>query len=145
MLRSSRFNTVSRHGNTRTPQRKTQTSKVGCSRYVSNSAPCKKKLNNSNTYLKVETETNKHVQHHLRWAFPKLVSYNRFVELQQEVLEPLVVYLRTRFGTCIWISFSNLQHSIYFRYYILLSLHRNPQIKRTFLCTTPRCNEKYSW
>ena len=56
-------------------------------------------------YQTLKAYYNKHVRHHLRWAFPNLVSYNRFVELQQEVLEPLVVYLRTRFGTCDGISF----------------------------------------
>ena len=40
----------------------------------------------------------KHVAVHLRWAFPYLVSYNRFVELMSEALLPLSVYLQTRFG-----------------------------------------------
>ena len=56
-------------------------------------------------YQTLKSYYNKHVQHHLRWAFPNLVSYNRFVELQQEVLEPLVVYLHTRFSTCDGITF----------------------------------------
>lgn len=56
-------------------------------------------------YQTLKAYYNKHVQHYLRWAFPNLVSYNRFVELQQEVLEPLVVYLQTRFGTCNGITF----------------------------------------
>ncbi len=42
----------------------------------------------------------KHVRCYLQWAFPNLVSYNCFVELQQEVLEPLSIYLYTRFGIC---------------------------------------------
>ena len=56
-------------------------------------------------YRTLKAFYTKHVQDHLRWAFPNLVSYNRFVELQQEVLEPLVVFLHTRFGTCNGISF----------------------------------------
>ena len=47
----------------------------------------------------------KHVCPHLRWAFPNLVSYNRFVALMPEVLFPLSVYLYTRFGTCEGVSF----------------------------------------
>ena len=42
---------------------------------------------------------------HLRWAFPNLVSYNRFVALMPETLLPLSVYLYTRFGTCDGVSF----------------------------------------
>jgi hypothetical protein len=29
---------------------------------------------------------------HLRWAFPQLVSYSRFVELMPEALVPLCAY-----------------------------------------------------
>ena len=46
----------------------------------------------------------KHVCLYLRWAFPKLVSYNRFVALMSEALFPLSVYLYTRLGTCDGIS-----------------------------------------
>ena len=46
-----------------------------------------------------------HVRTYLRWAFPTLVSYTRFVELQKEVLECLSLYLYTRFGRCEGISF----------------------------------------
>ncbi len=42
---------------------------------------------------------------HLRWAFPNLVSYSRFVQLSQEVLVPLSIFLNTRFGECSGISF----------------------------------------
>ena len=56
-------------------------------------------------YKTLKAYYEKHVRCYLRWAFPKLVNYNRFVELQQEVLEPLSVYLYTRFGTCDGISF----------------------------------------
>jgi hypothetical protein len=42
---------------------------------------------------------------HLRWAFPRLVSYNRFVELMPGALLPLCCYLMTRKGRCSGISF----------------------------------------
>mgnify|MGYP000011694123 CR=1 FL=1 len=47
----------------------------------------------------------RHVCVHLRWAFPQVVSYNRFVELMGEALVPLCAYLSTRKGTCSGISF----------------------------------------
>lgn len=37
--------------------------------------------------------------------FPKLVSYNRFVELMPTTLAPLAAYLETRFGECRGLSF----------------------------------------
>ncbi len=38
--------------------------------------------------------------------FPDLVSYNRFVELQKQVIQPLAVYLKMhRLGKCLGISF----------------------------------------
>ena len=42
---------------------------------------------------------------HLRWAFPNLVSYNRFVALKSEVLFALSVYLYTHLGRCDGFSF----------------------------------------
>lgn len=43
---------------------------------------------------------------HMNSEFPQLVSYNRFVELQQRVLLPLVLFLKTcRMGKCTGISF----------------------------------------
>jgi hypothetical protein len=43
---------------------------------------------------------------HLNNDFPRLVSYNRFVELQQRILLPLVLFLKTcRMGSCTAISF----------------------------------------
>ena len=42
---------------------------------------------------------------HLKWAFPQLVKYNRFVELMSDALLPLCFYLRTRKGKCSGISF----------------------------------------
>ena len=47
----------------------------------------------------------KHVCLYLRWAFPQLVSYNRFVELMADALLPLCAYLSTRKGECSGISF----------------------------------------
>jgi hypothetical protein len=46
-----------------------------------------------------------HVMKHLAGAFPRLVSYQRFVELQGDALAPLRCYLRTRFGACTGIAF----------------------------------------
>lgn len=47
-----------------------------------------------------------YVSKHLTGEFPKLVSYNRFVELQQRSLLPLVLFLKTcRLGKCTGISF----------------------------------------
>jgi transposase len=47
----------------------------------------------------------RYVCQHLRGDFPKLVSYNRFVELQAQTLVPLCAYLNSKFGTCSGISF----------------------------------------
>jgi hypothetical protein len=46
-----------------------------------------------------------YVQQHLRSAFPDLVSYSRFVRLQQQVLVPLCYYLDTRRGQVTGISY----------------------------------------
>ena len=47
-----------------------------------------------------------YVLEHLRWAFPRLVSYNRFVELiMQGVLIPLCSFLHIRKGKVTGISF----------------------------------------
>lgn len=46
-----------------------------------------------------------HVSLSLRKAFPKLVSYNRFVELMPSTLIPLLYYLNTRKGNVTGISF----------------------------------------
>lgn len=47
----------------------------------------------------------RHVCVHLRSEFPRLVSYNRFVELMSTSLLPLCFYLKSRFGHCTGISF----------------------------------------
>ena len=46
-----------------------------------------------------------HVCRHLRDAFPRLVSYGRFVELMPSTLIPLCTYLRQCQGACTGISF----------------------------------------
>ncbi len=46
-----------------------------------------------------------HVMKHLAWAFPRLVSYGRFVELMQGALVPLCGYLQSRKGRCSGVSF----------------------------------------
>ena len=47
-----------------------------------------------------------YVQVHLKGDFPETVSYNRFVELQQKALFPMVIFLKMmRLGSCTGISF----------------------------------------
>jgi hypothetical protein len=47
----------------------------------------------------------KEVTSHLSWAFPNLLSYNRFVELKSWALLPLCYYLQTRKDECTGTSF----------------------------------------
>lgn len=56
-------------------------------------------------YRTFKHDYTQHVCVHLRWAFPFVVSYNRFVELMGEALVPLCAYLSTRKGTGSGISF----------------------------------------
>lgn len=56
-------------------------------------------------YRDFKTFYTQHVQRHLSSAFPRLVSYNRFVELQRDALVPLSAYIQTRMGACRGISF----------------------------------------
>ncbi len=47
-----------------------------------------------------------HVSIHLRHLFPRLVSYNRFVELEKKVMFPLMVFIKkVLLGKCTGISF----------------------------------------
>jgi len=46
-----------------------------------------------------------HVCGHLRKEFPKLVSYERFVNLMPSVLGPLSAYLKSLYGRCYGLSF----------------------------------------
>ena len=56
-------------------------------------------------YRDLKTFYTQDVQKHLGGAFPRLVSYNRFVELQREALVPLWCYLQTRKGSCTGVAF----------------------------------------
>ena len=56
-------------------------------------------------YKNFKTYYQDYVCCHLRWAFPNLVSYSRFVQLSQEVLVVLSIFLNTRFGECSGTSF----------------------------------------
>jgi hypothetical protein len=56
-------------------------------------------------YRDFKTFYTPYVQVHLRGEFPKLVSYNRFVELTPRVLFLLCTYLHSRYGRCTGISF----------------------------------------
>lgn len=56
-------------------------------------------------YRDLKTFYTRHVAQHLAGDFPRLVSYQRFVELQREALVPLWCYLHTRFGACTGIAF----------------------------------------
>ncbi len=56
-------------------------------------------------YRDFKTFYTQQVIKHLCGAFPKLVSYNRFVELMPAALVPLCGYLQTRKGQCSGISF----------------------------------------
>ena len=52
-----------------------------------------------------------HICKHMQDYFPNCVSYNRFVELQRRVLQPLAVYLKMRgLGKCTGISFIDSTH-----------------------------------
>jgi len=54
-----------------------------------------------------------HVCRNMTSEFPNLVSYNRFVELSNKSLLPLVAYLRTQYlGKCTGISFIDGIHLI---------------------------------
>jgi hypothetical protein len=56
-------------------------------------------------YRNFKTFYTQHVLKYLGGAFPRLVSYNRFVELMPSALVPLCGYLQTRKGDCSGISF----------------------------------------
>jgi transposase len=56
-------------------------------------------------YRNFKAYYQEHVQEHGSSAFPRLVSYNRFVEWMPSTLIPLCAYLRSCFGSCSGISF----------------------------------------
>ncbi len=62
-------------------------------------------LFHSSGYRNFKTYYTAHVLKHMAGAFPRLVSYNRFVELMPSALVPLCGYLQTRKGECSGISF----------------------------------------
>jgi hypothetical protein len=62
-------------------------------------------LFHSSGYRNFKTFYTQHVLKHMAGAFPRLVSYNRFVELMPSALVPLCGYLQTRKGECSGISF----------------------------------------
>jgi hypothetical protein len=62
-------------------------------------------LFHSSGYRNFKTYYTQHVLKHMAGAFPRLVSYNRFVELMPSTLVPLCGYLQTRKGACSGISF----------------------------------------
>ena len=58
------------------------------------------------SYRNFKAYYTKYVSTILRSYFPKIVSYNRFVELMQEALVPLLLYMtKFRNGKCTGISF----------------------------------------
>ena len=59
----------------------------------------------SSGYRNFKTYYTEQVLRQYAWAFPRLVSYGRFVELMQGALVPLCGYLQSRKGRCSGISF----------------------------------------
>jgi hypothetical protein len=62
-------------------------------------------LFHASSYRNFKAYDTGHVMKHYGGAFPRLVSYNRFVELMPSALVPLCAYLQTRKGACSGISF----------------------------------------
>ncbi len=62
-------------------------------------------LFHSSGYRNFKSYYTGYVMPHMTWAFPRLVSYNRFVELMPSALVPLCGYLQSRKGSCSGISF----------------------------------------
>jgi hypothetical protein len=62
-------------------------------------------LFHASSYRNFKAYYTGHVLKNLAWAFPRLVSYGRFVELMPAALVPLCGYLQTRKGQCSGISF----------------------------------------
>jgi hypothetical protein len=56
-------------------------------------------------YRTCKHDYTKYVQVVLRREFPRLLSYTRLVEIMDDYLVPLTVYLHTKMGTCTGISF----------------------------------------
>jgi hypothetical protein len=62
-------------------------------------------LFHASSYRNFKAYYTEQVMKHYAGAFPRLVSYNRFVELMPSALVPLCGYLQTRKGECSGISF----------------------------------------
>lgn len=62
-------------------------------------------LFHASSYRNFKAYYTGHVMKHYAGAFPRLVSYQRFVELMPGALVPLCGYLQTRKGRCSGISF----------------------------------------
>lgn len=62
-------------------------------------------LFHASSYRNFKAYYTEQVLRHYAWAFPRLVSYQRFVELMPSALVPLCGYLQTRKGRCSGISF----------------------------------------
>lgn len=62
-------------------------------------------LFHTSSYRNFKAYYTEHVMKHHARAFPRLVSYQRFVELMPAALVPLCGYLQTRTGQCSGISF----------------------------------------
>lgn len=62
-------------------------------------------LFHASSYRNFKAYYTEHVMKQYAWAFPRLVSYGRFVELMPGALVPLCGYLQTRKGRCSGISF----------------------------------------
>jgi len=78
------------------------------------------------------------VSNHMRWAFPRLVSYNRFVELMSDTLIPLCFYLRTRKGKCSGISFIDSTK-------IVVCHNRRIHSHKVFQCSARRGQTTTGW
>lgn len=59
----------------------------------------------TSSYRNFKSYYTEYVMKHLVWAFPRLTSYSRFVELMPSSLVPLCAYLQSRKGECSGISF----------------------------------------
>lgn len=62
-------------------------------------------LFHASSYRNFKAYYTEQVLKHYGWAFPRLVSYGRFVELMPSALVPFCGYLQTRKGRCSGISF----------------------------------------
>jgi hypothetical protein len=62
-------------------------------------------LFHASSYRNFKAYYTEHAMKHYAGAFPRLVSYQRFVELMPSALVPLCGYLQTRKGRCSGISF----------------------------------------